>query len=51
MFQKYYKNTVKLSCMNKEKTMTAGSCFKKINKVYKKVQNIYYICGSFNFPI
>ena len=36
MFQKYYKNTVKLSCMNKEKTMTAGSCFKKINKVYKK---------------
>ena len=49
MFQKYYKNTVKLSCMNKEKTMTAGSNFKKINKVYKEVQNIYYICASFNF--
>ena len=41
MFQKYYKNTVKLSCMNKEKTMTAGSCFKKINKVYKKKCKIF----------
>ena len=51
MFRKYYKNTVKLSCMKKEKTVTAGSCFKNINKVYKKVQNINYLCASFNFPI
>ena len=41
MFQKYYKNTVKLSYMNKEKTMTAGSCFKKIDKVYKKKCKIF----------
>ena len=36
MFQKYYKNTVKLSCMNKEKTVTVCCCCEKVNKVYKK---------------
>ena len=36
MFRKYHKNLIKLSCMNKEKTVTACSYFEKINKVYKK---------------
>ena len=36
MFRKYNKNPVELSCINKEKTVTACSCCKKENKVYKK---------------
>ena len=53
MFRKYYENPVKLSCMNKEKTETACSCFEEMNMyvLQKKMQKMYNIYASFNFLI